>query len=95
MLAAMQCPAAAAAAAAVGGHKGHVAVASADKLQLHLQWDDPYGGTGLDEVNTAAAAAAVGLALCAETAVKTADAVPRSALYTTWRSTQPEHTPLA
>ncbi|KAF6266122.1 hypothetical protein COO60DRAFT_644181 [Scenedesmus sp. NREL 46B-D3] len=32
-----------------GGHKGRVAVPSPDKLQLHLQWDDPYGGTGLDE----------------------------------------------
>jgi hypothetical protein len=49
-----------------GGHKGNVAVPSPDKLQLHLQWDDPYGGTGLDEVNTAAdadAAAAVGLVI--------------------------------
>uniref|UniRef100_A0A383VSN2 Uncharacterized protein n=1 Tax=Tetradesmus obliquus TaxID=3088 RepID=A0A383VSN2_TETOB len=32
-----------------GGHKGRVEVAAPDRLQLHLQWDDPYGGTGLDE----------------------------------------------
>jgi hypothetical protein len=58
-------------------------VPSPDKLQLHLEWDDPYGGTGLDEVNTAAAAAAaaaaadvVGLLCLLCIVIMTATAVP-------------------
>lgn len=32
-----------------GGHRGRVCVPAKDKLQLHLTWDDPYGGQGLDD----------------------------------------------
>lgn len=32
-----------------GGHRGHASAAAPDRLNLHLTWDDPYGGAGLDE----------------------------------------------
>eukprot|EP00879_Flechtneria_rotunda_P003425 GHRR01003653.1.p1 GENE.GHRR01003653.1~~GHRR01003653.1.p1 ORF type:complete len:203 (+),score=55.18 GHRR01003653.1:301-909(+) len=31
-----------------GGHRGYVKPIGFNKLQLHLQWDDPHGGVGTD-----------------------------------------------